>query len=391
MPALLVLALLTLGLVSPSADHAEPGAAGRPWVSVLGTGSVDPAALREQGVDRVVLGVGWDVLEPVRGTVDPAAAERVRTRLAALRLAGLQVVLDPGLQYPPAWVFTLPGQTRFVDQDGHEWHGRLSEDVPNAVFNPAVRDAEADYLARLAGVVGPGDVVAVRVGGLLSGELRYPVSSFDGSTGSLWGFDDAAQAGAPLPGWKPGRGTTEDARRWLQYYFDSLTGYQDWLLGRTAAGWPGTELQVLLPSFGLRPGMADAAAAAGLRGTTAPERNDLVSQGLDWEGQVAAMAATGLPVVVCTTWLDGPERGTTDTAASPGRYLARLTADAGLPLAGENTGGGGAAALATSTDRVAELGMTGLTWFSGDDLASRRDGLDPAGFGAGLRAGGLAR
>ena len=123
------------------------------------------------------------------------------------------------------------------------------------------------------------------------------------------------------------------------------------------------------------------------------ERNDLLSQGLDWAAQVPAMAATGLPVLACTTWLDGPERGTSPTDASPARFLAGLTAAAGVPLAGENTGGGGAAALRTSLDRVTALGLVGLTWFSGADLAARRDGLDldklGAGLGAGLHARGL--
>lgn len=386
---LVVLALWFSQLVGGGASG-PPSSESTPSFGVVSPSSFTPAELRAQGVDRVTLGVGWDVFEPQRGQVSAGYVAELQRRLADYRAAGLEVALDPGLQYPPAWVFSLPGQTRFVDQQGREWRGRLSEDVPNAVFNPAVRAAQQEYLSRLAGALGSGGITAVRLGGLLSGELRYPVASYEGGTGSLWGFDDAARVGAPDPSWRPGTGTDADARRWLQYYFDSLTGYETWLAGRLAAGFPGAQLQLMLPSFGLRPGMVDTAVAGGLDGSSAPERNDLLAQGLDWVGQVAALRRTGLPAVVYTTWLDGPDQGGTPQQEAPVRYLADLARAQGLPVAGENTGGGGQAVLDESLDRAEELGLTGVMWFSGPDLRAGRDGLDLRDVGDTLRARGLA-
>ncbi|GAB2922972.1 hypothetical protein GCM10027047_20270 [Rhodococcus aerolatus] len=370
----------------PTTTTPPPTAAAAAWFGVLGPDPLDPVTLRRDGITRVSLTVGWDAFEPSPGSVSPGYVAGLRTRLARYREAGLDVVLEPGLQYPPSWVFDLPGQTRFVNQFGDVFHGASSQDVANGVFNPAVRAAQQRYLAEIATQLGSSSFVGVRVGGLLSGELRYPLNRYGGHVGSLWGFDPAAAAGSPVPGWRPGTGSADDARRWVQYYLDSLTGYGTALLTTAGAAFPGAGLALMMPSFGLRPGMVDTAVAGGLVGTTAPEVNDLLSQGLDWVGQADAAARTRLPVTLHTTWLDSPDFGTGVSGEAPVRYLAGLASARGLGLSGENTGGGGAAALARCLDQAADLHLAGVLWLGGADLAAGRAGLDLAVLATGLAA-----
>ena len=363
---------------------------GTPWFGVISPTRFTPSQLVAAGVRRVTLSVGWDVYEPSSGTVNTQYVSQLRTLLAGYRAAGMSVVLDPGLQYPPSWVFSLPGQTRFVNQYGDTWRGPLSEDVPDYVFNPALRQVVERYLRQLAIDLGASSFVSVRVGGLLSGELRYPLQSFNGHNGCLWGYGSSAQAGAPRPGWTPGTGTTGDAAAFLQYYCNSLSSYAYWLLLQLGTNFPRTDMTLVLPSWGLRPGMAEEAVAARLTGGTTGEVNGMVAGGLDWVTQVAVLAHTKLPATVYTTWLDAPDYGTTPQLQAPVRYLATLAAGNGLPLAGENTGGGGSSALQRTLGLVAPLPLTGVMWMNGDALANNADGLDLRGVSQGLRAYNLA-
>ena len=68
------------------------------------------------------------------------------------------------------------------------------------------------------------------------------------------------------------------------------------------------------------------------------------------------------------------------------RYLAGLARQWGLPLAGENTGGGGPAALQLTLSVADELHLSGVMWMSGNDLARGRDGLTIDGIGPALAA-----
>lgn len=208
--ALAVVALLA-GLLTSAAG----GPVSRtPYFGILAApASMTSAALHQNGVRRVSVNLGWNLYQPTgSGAADSTYVAAVRGQLAGYRAAGFDVVLDLGLQYPPAWVFTLPGQTRFVDQDGAVWHGRSSEDVPNAVFNPAVRAAQASYVRTVAADLGAQSFAAVRLGGLLSGELRYPPASTAAGTGSsLWAYDPRprrvhpSRAGVRAPAPRPTR------------------------------------------------------------------------------------------------------------------------------------------------------------------------------------------
>ena len=344
-----------VGLLAPSDDQAR--------------------ALVGSSVTRVAIPAGWDQLEPTNGGYNTSLLTALAGRIEAMHNAGFQVVLDLGLQYPPSWVFSLPGQTRFVDQYGDAWHGTLSEDVPNAVFNPAVRAAQADYIAHLGAALGTANIAAVRVGGLLSGELRYPDVSYNGHNDLIWAYDSAAQAKAPYPGWRPGTGTATQIRASLNYYFASLTGYQSWLMSTVGSAFPGVDQQVMLPGWGLRPGMVDDAVSTGMTNRSVAEVNGIIASGLDWADQVKAIHDSGLRATVYTTWLDAPAQSSTAQGITPVDYLASLATQYGLPLAGENTGGGGTDALATCATRARADHLTSFMYMSGGAIANGQAGI----------------
>lgn len=245
------------------------------------------------------------------------------------------------------------------------------------MWNPKVRSAQAAYLSALGAALGRGTFSAVRVGGLLTGELRLPRDAHGAieattGTGSWWSFSRYAQASSPVPGYKPGvcpRDRAKDAR-FLEHYLSSLAAYQDFLVGATAAAFSG-DLLVLYPSYAVRPGdVAGAVAAALSRG--AVRYSELV-QGLDVARLVARLATYRVRAVVYSTWLDGPQFGTADGDLSPVAYLARLAAPLKLSVGGENSSDSAEdlAALRLCQQRAKALGLSHVFWFN--DVTVNRD------------------
>lgn len=378
LPVLATLALLagcTAG-EGGSTRTAEP-AVRVPWFGALEPDGRHLQQDREAGMDVLVLSVSWADAEPTAGALSQDYLTRLRDRYRPMRAAGLRVILDPGLQYTPPWVFALSPDARFTDQYGAQWHGPPGEDTADAVHVSAVRDAQAAFVSRLSFELGRDAFFAVRVGGLLDGELRYPSPHYDGRTDSWWAYGTTAQAQTPVPGWRPGSGAAGavGAAAFLEDYLDDLAAYQTWLLDRLGDAFNG-QLQVLYPSWGVRPGEQDAAAARGLDGSTTGEDRQTLQLGVDWPRQLAALP--GSPhagrVVVYSTWLDAADQGSDPGRVSPIRWLAALAAGPRFPVAGENTGGDASdvAALERSVSRVTELHLVGLLWMTEADLYSGR-------------------
>ncbi|CAN5267073.1 hypothetical protein BH11ACT3_BH11ACT3_20560 [soil metagenome] len=318
------------------------------------------------GVDLVTLELGWDAYQPTATTTGDAYIAR---RIAEARIysdAGLEVVLDLGLQYPPAWAWELPGQTRFINQYGDEWHGGIGTDAIDGVWNSAVRQAESDYVELVAHDFS-GVVDRVRVGGLLSGEIRLPPAHSAGRSDSLWAFGSGALAATSDPVWRPGSGTAADARRWLDFYLSSLSDYAVWLTQTVAVMYPGTPIDVLLPGWGIRPGDIERAADARVSSAVIESMGDDLAAGLDWPRQLRALDGLGLDITAVTTWLDAPSYGTAPRDLAPVEYLATLTRPIGMLLSGENTGGGGAEVLARLRQQADAFGLTRITWMPSTD------------------------
>jgi len=360
----------TPAAVPPAAPAATPPApappGGQMWFGVLQATAPRAGQERAAGVTVGELELNWSSYEPAPGQFDGGYVAQQVARMNALRSAGLAVVLDVGMQYPPGWVFGLDGSTRFVNQYGDVWHGGLSEDVPNAVFDPAVRDAEAAYIARVAADFGDA-FWAIRAGGLLQDELRYPPAGDNGHANSYWAFDAAAQAHSPVPGWRPGQAGTAQASAFLDYYLNSLTGFQTWLVGTYRAHFRSAWLQLLKPSWGLRPGDAAAAVARNLDGSTNPAGWGTLAMGLDWQGQVNAISDPH--VMLYSSWMERGDDGSTPTTMAPAHYLATLGAARGIPTAGENADAGdGAGMMATIVQRARAWGLAGLMWLDESSL-----------------------
>ena len=86
------------------------------------------------------------------------------------------MILDPGMQYTPAWVFDLPGGTRFVNQYGDVFTGPAAggNNVANAVTNMNVRTALNMYLTWLGGQIPKGEVWARSPGWWPAGRAALP-------------------------------------------------------------------------------------------------------------------------------------------------------------------------------------------------------------------------
>jgi hypothetical protein len=398
-------AALSLAVVSVIAGCAQPSAPDRPAsppaFGVLGSSCAPDrlAQLRAAGVTVVELPLAWDRYEPARGQVDASYVADAKARLAACRDAGLQVMLSPGLQYPPAWVRELPGAVLLGSKGGRPAGVDL-------VFSAAVADATGEYLGRLASDVGFDGVAAVRVGTTTTGELGYPGPRAGGHVDEYWG--PAEEGDGPLPGWVPGHPTVTAAQAdtWFTWYAGALTAALGRQIDRLRElGFAG---RVHLPVAGRGVLPADrAAAVAGLL----DGRNDpdgALERGLDYPAIFAALAArgdadrididfTGLDDVsaVQARALDPAQDGCragdesrADVADwSAQRFIAALARRNGLGLVGENPGSpdaphtGGAA----DSDPLAEqlvrapayatgCGMTTFLFAFEDDLF---DGTEP--------------
>ena len=357
-------------------------ASGAPWFGVIQVSPGSVSTISAAGLNRAVVGVSWRLYEPAPGRIDPAYVAGIAALVSELRSRGVGVVLDPGLQYPPDWVFQLPGATRFRDQYGVNWTGSTTDGtaVANAVFDPAVRRAEAAYLGRVAADLGGRSFAAVRVGGLLSGELRYPPADDGaGHDNALWYFDTSAQSTAPVPGWRPGRGTQAQATRELDAYLAAIAGYERWLLATTASDFPTGELPVLLPGWGLRPGQLAAALGDALDGRSRAEQGGMLASGEDWPQQLAVLARQPRALAY-TTWLDAPSDGSSPQLISPVQYLAQLAAGYRVPVAGENTGQPSLSALQLCLSRVEALHLSGMMWMNAPDLLAGRGGVTLADY-----------
>jgi len=339
------------------------------------------------GIGAVTITVGWADAELTPGTFRASYFQQIRDRIAAARAAGLQVILEPGLQFPPAWVFALSGGTRFVDQYGDAFSGDppSGNNVANAVTNLAVRSAEGQYLAWLATQIDPGSVIAVREGGGPLGELHYPGPGYAGHTNCYWAYDSSTQSQLPtsVQAWQPGTGSVADATTFLDAYNTGLRDYGTWLNGQLWADF-SVPVLVMLPGWGERPGGA-AKETASLLTLSMPEFNE----GLDWVDLLPALPA-GSHSVAYTTYLDGVTYLPTLQLEDPADFIATLVVGTQLTLGGENTGNGTMADMRLSFKRAAALGYVIVDWMSEAQLVASTRGLDPAGPTFHLLSGGAA-
>jgi hypothetical protein len=364
-----VCALVLVATLAACAAAAGTPPSARLQMGLLATSCTpDRAAAQAQaGIHLAVLDIAWDRYAPRPGVFDDAYADDVRQRVAACENAGIDVVLGPGLQYPPQWVLDLPAGT-YRNEAGEV----PDPPVANLVFSRAVREAAAVYLHRLDADLGLQRFAAIRIGTTHTGELGYPGP---GRIAAFWGFDEAAQGGrgladgvaaSPLPGWRPGAPTaTAGATAWWRWYTTSAVAALGWQLRvLRELGFTG-DVHVPVAGRGVLPADLAEAVAQRLGGA---DPDGALGRGLDYPAQFAVLARlrdgrvvidfTGLDDVtaVRARALDPPQdscspgdeeavrTGDSDVSTwSAQRFTTAVARIADLPLIGENPGGPGLA------------------------------------------------
>ncbi len=345
-----------------------------PVLGIIGVSTSYLAKVKSAGVGAVTIGIGWASAEPRQGTFSSGYLGYIEREVDAARVRGLLVVLDPGLQYAPNWVFALPGGTRFVNQYGDRFGGTAGSgnEVPNAVTDLAVRSAEATYLSWLGSRFRPGEIMAVREGGGPLGELRYPNADYQGHANSYWAYDASTQAISPVRGWLPGTGTVGQARAFLAAYNADLDRFGRWLDGQLQADFR-TEVLVMLPGWGERPGGATNEVAT-LLTLDLPEFNE----GLDWTDLLDALPDPAHSIAY-STYLDASTVEPTQQLEDPMDYIASIVAGTPVGLGGENTGNGTLADLGLCIQRARRLHLSIVQWMDGDQLIASGSGRDAKG------------
>lgn len=334
-----------------SAPTAAPTATPTPgpaWGLAGGYSGIDLADVRGRGVGVLLVEMRWASAEPTEGAFSTSYFAAKRDEIARYRAAGFRVVLNYGMHHAPAWLLAKPN-ARFVQQAGLVY---AASDEPNLVFATELRPYAERYTARVFAELGT-DFAAVRVGGGHWGELTYP--QLFGSDGRLinnyWAFDGAAARTNPVPGWKPGMPSpAAEASRFLAWYLDRLTAFQNWQIATVRASFAGP-IAVLYASWGMRSGDFDRAVATNLAGTSSPEINGEVQRGFDHARHVAAITDRG--AVVWGTY--GERVGTVS-------WLSSLAAPRGLALMAENSGSDGPAAMDAAMAEARRYGLRLFMW-----------------------------
>lgn len=344
-----VLSLVAALFAASGCGRGEPATGAAPLWGLVGPyDRVDLRELYRRGVRVVLLEMSWASAEPVEGQFDETYLSAVGTRGDRFRAEGFKVVLNFGLQHAPAWVLSRPN-ARFTNQHGRQY---LGHDVADLVFERGLRPLAERYTEKVFAELGT-DFYAVRVGGGPSGELSYPGSkrTQGRSENDYWAFSAAAAASNPVPAWRPCRPSPHDeARRFLDWYLESLLAFQQWQVDTVRRFYPGT-IAVLYPSWGVGSSDIRAAIEDDLCGGTAAQWGGDLQRGYDHARQIAALP--GDRVAVWATWVDNPEAL---------RRLATLARARRLPVMGENSGEDGSATLRTAVAEARRFRLTAFLW-----------------------------
>jgi len=314
-----------------------------PLFGTLDTQMSTAATEKRDGISVAMLELNWASFEPSEGVFSTSYIVTMRSYLQAFRTARMRVTLGLGLQDTPSWVYSLP-DSRYVNQDGD----RSGE--ADFVFSAAVRQAAATYLARVAADLPMSDFWAIRLTSGGDDEMLYPPG------GTYWAFGNAAMTGVglpptmtpnPFPNWRPGQPglTAAQIDRWVNWYVGGLDNVTTWqmhiLSGLGYAGY----YQLVTPGSGTRPDILSAEEQQNLPdGTT--------GVGAAWNRYYALLPDKTGAVAYVSSVAD--ESGD-DDSCQPGddslpltssvmdswsatRWISRIAAGEGLPVAGENAG-----------------------------------------------------
>ena len=312
----------------------------------LGTKADTAAAEGDAGVRMAMLEVYWDRFEPRQNVVNQAYAAEVKAAQRAYQDAGMSVTLGLDMASPPSWVFGL-ADSHYINQYGQ----RAGE--PAFVFSNSVREAAADFMARVAGVVPFGGFLAARITSGGNGEMLYPDNG-------LWAFSSPALTGRnlpagmtanPFPGWRPGHTGITGAQvdQWVDWYVGGLVNVTRWAMNTCdSLGFRGYFMPVT-PGSGTRPSDLAASAASYLTG------DDTTAVGAVWHRYYAKLPNKSRVIAYVSSVADGSGNDDRTLAAdvsvplsspdmdgwSATRWITRIAHEYQLAgIAGENPGYG---------------------------------------------------
>ena len=348
-------------LLAPAAAHA---AAGPIW-GTLDTQTSTAATEAAAGVGMAMFEFNWAAYEPAQGKFTASYMTAMKAELAAYQAAGMKVTLGLGLQDPPAWALALTNGT-YIDQTGTAAAG-----AADLVFSASVRSAAATYLGAINANMPLSQFWAIRLGDSAGlGEMLYP------GTGTYYAFNNSALTGAGLPAgmtknpdptWKPGTPglTPAQITAWITWYvggLDNLTGWEMTTLG--GLGFKGY-YEALTPGSGTRPDQL-----------VTDENSNLPNDGTTGVGAVWQLYYAGLPsktnvIAYISSVADNSGGNNLCTPAddsqpltspaldtwSATRWITRIAAQYGLPVAGENPGLNLPASLDTFYTNTTSTGM----------------------------------
>jgi hypothetical protein len=327
------------------------------------------------GIRVVSLSIAWDRYQPQEGIFDSTYINQVKQKMQTFQSAGMQLVLDLGVVYPPPWVFNYP-DSRFVNQYGDVFFAMApGENGLNGVFNQTIRDKIEIYMRRVFQDLGT-NFLAVRLGMGTVNEVNFPPPIYNNHTNSYWAFDSVAQGKVsglppgmtpnPVPGWLPGQPSNkhEAASQFINWYLDSLQNFHNWQITTIKKYYNG-KLNMLYGGWGIRPGQIDAAIQVDLNGSTPSEQNGDIPKGTDYARFVSSIMDSN--VVVYTTWLESPygDDDSPDQAQwSPVHYLSYSANQNPLRLAvwGESAGNNSLADMQRSFGQMQKYGLIGIVW-----------------------------
>ena len=111
---------------------------------------------RDAGWRVAVVPVSWDRFEPKPGVFDENYIRELARKMSDLRKLGYKLQMDPGVQYPPAWVFELP-QGRYKNQFGDLFVSKepgMVDVVLHVLIQPAALPYSYHWQRNVLGVLG---------------------------------------------------------------------------------------------------------------------------------------------------------------------------------------------------------------------------------------------
>jgi len=160
---------------------------------------------RQRGIDVTLMPLQWRMYEPQPGEYNQVYVSFVQLELDWLRSAGWKIILDPGYQYAPDWVFNSCPDGHYVNQAGDQYKPDSGPQPANGVFDLCVRRLISSYLSKVFSDLGT-DFYGVRIGGGPDGYLQYPPADYNGHGNSYWAYDANARQIMPadVQLWVPG-------------------------------------------------------------------------------------------------------------------------------------------------------------------------------------------